>query len=922
MKTLACVAVFVCICAGLTFAQADGNQPVCFSVDGGAFWVHRPSPNPAEGLHPKQSSPNDVFSLGTAGGHGLPTQADIFMSPANITNITNKLAMSGHGLSPGPIAPPPAFPPPIQPPGALGLRIHDNIDALSFGKDGGNVLYFSVCPNSKGQDGTDVYNQAVISPVGSVSFPTPTNTGGGDPGNEAAGDVFQTPVIKNQPVFGYYMTPGASPGGINLHQLYIDEMALGLQAPENDGSYIGPPEDDLNALEMSSISDRQWGVDIDGDGLPDRGRCVFFSVDRYSPQILAGRCSPADILVTRGPVRDYAIYANAHTMGLDADADDVDALVLSDVGKLGWLDPGRDEALFSLAPGSLSLSAIGASPADVFYTKFDGTFSIYATAGEIGLLEDDNINALDISHFHEEPEPTVEPFEPTLCFEEPTLCFAEPTQCYYEPTLCGDEPTLCYEEATLCYAEPTVCVEEPTQCYHEPTLCGDEPTICATQPTECPDQPTECMPETTICPRDPTLCYDEPTLCYEAPTQCFNEPTLCFAEPTQCYDEPTQCGEEATICYDEPTLCFYEPTQCSNEPTQCNPEPTLCYLEPTQCVDEATVCSDVQTVCPDGTGGTQTVCPDVITECPEQRTVCPVKPTVCLSSDVVTYCPDSNINTPTVCPQEPTRCPEIPTKCPQKPTFCSANQDAVVTICNNQTTICPVLDTFCPAIITECMFGANTVCADGTVTQCPDEPTTCSDPSQTTQCPDEPTLCAPELGVPTSCPVLETICPRIDTVCPANRPTICPFIDTQCVSDDTVTECPNPDIAPTVCPFEPTQCIVEPTQCPDQPTSCNTPGELTYCPGGPRTICPVIETECPREDITTCPKLPTECSLDSLLTVCADGTSTVTFCQNVTTVCPAIVTECGLSDQVTQCAAKRTAPSSLHSVRRSLHFAV
>ena len=117
-------------------------------------------------------------------------------------------------------------------------------------------------------------------------------------------------------------------------------------------------------------------------------------------------------------------------MGLDV-ADDIDALCVSDVGERGHLDVGDDEALFSLAPGSPTLIGMGRSPGDVFYTRFDGSFSIYALASDIGLMESDNLNALDIST-HEQGQPTISPQIPTEC---PMLA----TECYAPATICNPQ---------------------------------------------------------------------------------------------------------------------------------------------------------------------------------------------------------------------------------------------------------------------------------------------------------------------------------------------------------------------------------------------------------------------------------------------------------------------------------------------------
>jgi hypothetical protein len=95
------------------------------------------------------------------------------------------------------------------------------------------------------------------------------------------------------------------------------------------------------------------------------------------------------------------IYRTPSQLGLLED-DDIDALALD----VNFNNDGVVEALFSLAPNSPSLIAGGFSAADVFYTKFDGTFQLAGpaninfpfvlTANNLGLLDNDNLDAFDI----------------------------------------------------------------------------------------------------------------------------------------------------------------------------------------------------------------------------------------------------------------------------------------------------------------------------------------------------------------------------------------------------------------------------------------------------------------------------------------------------------------------------------------------
>ena len=101
------------------------------------------------------------------------------------------------------------------------------------------------------------------------------------------------------------------------------------------------------------------------------------------------------------------VFADASAIGLDPE-DDLDALWLWDVGDRGVLDPGVDQALFSLAMGSQTLGELDNtgeplfSQGDILFTDFTGEFSVWKTASQLGLLPSDNLNALSSSMV---PEP-------------------------------------------------------------------------------------------------------------------------------------------------------------------------------------------------------------------------------------------------------------------------------------------------------------------------------------------------------------------------------------------------------------------------------------------------------------------------------------------------------------------------------------
>ncbi len=393
--------------------RAQLEWPVVFSVDVGAEGLLQPDP-----CHPW---PNDVFSLGTAGGYGYATEGELFqasgfnlpMGTPDNTNVDIISASLGIGPVPGggppftgPFNPPAAAPPPPGGAGTLGLAPGDNINAVSFGWDGGDTLLFSVDPNAMGVAGSAVNFEAVVSPFSGMCVNggggPPSASIGGDPGQEAAGDIFiSTQVIfppwgAGPPIGG--MTP--APFGSNI--LGWDELNLGLQGADTTCSALGSFEDDLDALEEDTAS----AVDPNQNGVIEMGEgYIYFSVDLGSPSAAA-----EDVMVSvQGPPpgAGFVVYAAAPAIGLQA-GDDIDALCVSDrSGPVGGPDGIWnlfDTMLFSLAAGSPTLAAIGASPGDVFVVTFTIPVpTVLVTAAQLGLQsiaagysQDDELNALDI----------------------------------------------------------------------------------------------------------------------------------------------------------------------------------------------------------------------------------------------------------------------------------------------------------------------------------------------------------------------------------------------------------------------------------------------------------------------------------------------------------------------------------------------
>ena len=129
---------------------------------------------------------------------------------------------------------------------------------------------------------------------------------------------------------------------------------------------------------------------------------VYFSLTAGSPSLpsLGQPASGANIFFNAEPGEvPTTVYAYYGDLGL-AQADDIDGLIVFDMNEDGSFNTG-DEILFSLAPGSPSLSTIpGASStgagADVFTVTSVGSPALLSAAGEVALGEPtDNADALD-----------------------------------------------------------------------------------------------------------------------------------------------------------------------------------------------------------------------------------------------------------------------------------------------------------------------------------------------------------------------------------------------------------------------------------------------------------------------------------------------------------------------------------------------
>ncbi len=223
----------------------------------------------------------------------------------------------------------------------------DVLNALSYGKDPiTKPLYFSVDRVAVGLPGTAVYAQAA-------------------PGvEEAAGDVFKTWASPIQ----------------RTNVLFIDETELGLIP-----GFFG---DDLDAL------------DLDQQPTP----WTYYAFDSLSFSNDFGFGTRANDIYASLGQGDQKIYFDLEALGFDP-FDDLDALVLLDVLNNGIVNPGVDQALFSLStfsPSTFTYSGLNylpgvlehMSPSDILWTDFR-EWRLFAAAENLGLHADDELNALD-----------------------------------------------------------------------------------------------------------------------------------------------------------------------------------------------------------------------------------------------------------------------------------------------------------------------------------------------------------------------------------------------------------------------------------------------------------------------------------------------------------------------------------------------
>lgn len=223
----------------------------------------------------------------------------------------------------------------------LGLGAGDDIDALSYGID-------FVFPAF-----VDPPTQKVVASLMDIRFSVDDGARG------RAGSHVRRESDKSEPTADEFKVGpifAGFGGGSNIQ--VIDES--GDTAPP----FPLQPADNVDALAEQPPD----FADADSDGTPDRD--VYFSLAAGSPAL--GANSAADILVSRdGGLPE--VYLTAEELGLDPEADDIDAICVN---------AGLRAAVFSLT---------GSSDLSIF---FQGQAFPWASAANLGLESSDDLNAL------------------------------------------------------------------------------------------------------------------------------------------------------------------------------------------------------------------------------------------------------------------------------------------------------------------------------------------------------------------------------------------------------------------------------------------------------------------------------------------------------------------------------------------------
>jgi len=216
--------------------------------------------------------------------------------------------------------------------------------------------------------------------------------------NQAAGDVFMSSEMFD--LIGRVDGLNLFSNALIYNQALMSGQNLNLYPAAYPREAVDPKFELENVNAITDLPCR-----CSGNADPPAAVMYYISLSKGSPSSpLLGPPSGACVYATTGdPLVPLQLFSVPEQVGLSVD-DDIDGLVVydfvDDKGNLGTWSAG-DVMLFSLAPGSPSLPALGLSPATIFQRDGAQTGAIdvadaIASPADLGLAQFDNVDALDI----------------------------------------------------------------------------------------------------------------------------------------------------------------------------------------------------------------------------------------------------------------------------------------------------------------------------------------------------------------------------------------------------------------------------------------------------------------------------------------------------------------------------------------------
>jgi hypothetical protein len=235
--------------------------------------------------------------------------------------------------------------------------------------------------------------------------------------NQQMGDIYDTSRSFQNPL-AYagtpysFVLPGAATPGTNIQ--YIDESTFGLTAGNGVGNLVLP------TIPCPRVTP---GSHDNVDSYNDFPETMLIQINYFTIHpaevtlnpIPPTLMTPCGIYATiPGDASSAGFWATPSSMGLNAEDDSIDALVVWDIPPSypehihgEEAEPGVDCALFSLAPGSQTLTDLRqqmypVDAATIFYTDFTDQFAIFAYSPALGISSggsDDgyeNVDALEV----------------------------------------------------------------------------------------------------------------------------------------------------------------------------------------------------------------------------------------------------------------------------------------------------------------------------------------------------------------------------------------------------------------------------------------------------------------------------------------------------------------------------------------------